>query len=108
MLAAAPAAHGVQGAAPREVPPECLGVADVLEQAPAHRHADGGGRLLVQLARVEVERGGRLARTPLSSGSGCKVDGVARYDFAVFRDDQFVTNALLTEEEAERMEREGY
>ncbi len=33
---------------------------------------------------------------------------VARYDYAVFRDDRLVTNALLTEEEAERMEREGY
>jgi hypothetical protein len=33
---------------------------------------------------------------------------VARFDFCLFKDGRFVTNALLTEEEAERMEREGW
>lgn len=33
---------------------------------------------------------------------------MARFDYAVFRDDRFVTNALLTPEQVERMEREGY
>lgn len=34
--------------------------------------------------------------------------GVTRYDYAVFQGDRFVTNAMLTEEQAARMERDGY
>ena len=33
--------------------------------------------------------------------------GVPRYDYAVFDGDRFVTNALLTPEEVERMESDG-
>lgn len=33
---------------------------------------------------------------------------VTRYDYAIFESDEFVTNALLTPQEVERMERDGY
>lgn len=36
------------------------------------------------------------------------MDGVTRYDYAVFRDDVFVTNAMLTEADVAEMERDGY
>ena len=56
---------------------------------------------------VRCGRAGWTLRGVSCEHRGCRVTGVRR-DYAVFSDDRFVTNAMLTRSEAEAMELEGF